>query len=151
MFFPWLQKCPGGIWIRSGRIRYDLVIRIRNSGLLILGSGPVFRLLIRGSGSDRNIYEPGSLDLRNSELFSFHFLQILSCLFSTSVFFLFTFLLIRTSEGVEKQEGAPQEVSVLTREDNPELEEEEDRNLTVVHSMEIQNLIIQALLSIRND
>jgi hypothetical protein len=61
------------------------------------------------------------------------------------------FLLIRTSEGVEKEEGAPQEVSVLTREDNPELEEEEDRNLTVVHSMEVQNLIIQAFLSVRNE
>jgi hypothetical protein len=61
------------------------------------------------------------------------------------------FFLIRTSEGVEKQESAPQEVSVLTSEDNPELEEEEDRNLTVVHSMEVQNLIIQAFLSIRND
>ena len=90
------------------------------------------------------------MDLRNSELFSLHFLQLLFCLFSIPVFIV-TFLLIRTSEGVEKQEGAPQEVSVLTREDNPELEEEEDRNLTVVHSMEIQNLIIQALLSIRND
>jgi hypothetical protein len=57
--------------------------------------------------------------------------------------------LIRTSEGVEKEESAPQEVSVLTSGDNPELEEEEDRNLTVVHSMEVQNLIIQAFFSIR--
>ncbi len=52
---------------------------------------------------------------------------------------------------MEKEERAPQEVSVLTSGDNPELEEEEDRNLTVVHSMEVQNLIIQAVLSVRND
>jgi hypothetical protein len=65
------------------------------------------------------------------------------------LFFLDNFLLIRTSEGVEKEESAPQEVSVLTSGDNPEMEEEEDRNLTVVHSMEVQNLIIQAVLSIR--
>ncbi len=50
---------------------------------------------------------------------------------------------------MEKQESAPQEISVLTSGDSPELEEEEDRNLTVVHSMEVQNLIIQAFLSIR--
>ncbi len=52
---------------------------------------------------------------------------------------------------MEKQDSAAQEVSVLTSGDNPELEEEEDRNLTVVHSMEVQNLIIQASLSVRND